>query len=102
MRFGLEENIISNINGVFAKIPEVSEAIIYGSRAKGDNRKGSDIYIVLKGEKITLTELNKLSLDLDDLLLPCTFDLSIYHRINNADLLDHITRVGQVFYSQEI
>lgn len=77
MRFGLEDNIINQINGIFAAVPEISEAIIYGSRAKGNNKKGSDIDIDMKGEKLTLNELNELSLALDDLLLPYTFNLSI-------------------------
>ncbi len=101
MEYGLKDTIIDLIIRVFADIPEIEQAIIYGSRAKGNNRKGSDIDIVLKGEKLTLQELNRLSLALDDLLLPYTFDLTIYHRINNPELLDHISRVGRVLYLAE-
>ena len=100
MKFGLKEDIVEKITGVFASIFEIDEVIIYGSRAKGDNKKGSDIDIVLKGEKLTLNELNKISLALDDLLLPYTFDLSIYHRIKNSELLDHINRIGKILYSR--
>jgi predicted nucleotidyltransferase len=100
MKFGLKEDIIEKITEVFASVSEVDEVIIYGSRAKGENKRGSDIDIVLKGEKLTLNELNKISLVLDDLLLPYTFDLSIYHRINNSELLDHINRVGKTIYSR--
>jgi len=100
MKFGLEENIIEKITKVFASVSEVDEVIIYGSRAKGDNKRGSDIDIVLKGEKLTLNELNKISIALDDLLLPYTFDLSIYHRIYNSELIDHIHRVGKILYSR--
>lgn len=100
MKFGLKEDIIEKITEVFASVSEVDEVIIYGSRAKGENKSSSDIDIVLKGEKLTLSELNKISLILDDLLLPYTFDLSIYHRINNSELLNHINRVGKTLYSR--
>lgn len=76
----------------------VDEAILYGSRAKGDYKPGSDIDLALKGEKLDLKELNRIALALDDLFLPYTFDLSIYHRIDNPDLLEHIARVGRIFY----
>ena len=100
MQFGLNENIINQIVKAISSVPEVEEAIIYGSRAKGNYKPGSDIDITLKGEKLTLRDLNKVSLALDDLLLPYTFDLSIYHHINNPDLTDHIKRVGKIFYSK--
>jgi predicted nucleotidyltransferase len=100
MEFGLKEDIIGKIAEVFASVQEIDQAIIYGSRTKGNNKQGSDIDIVLKGEKLTLIELNRLSIALNDLLLPYTFDLSIYHHINNQELIDHINRVGKIFYSR--
>ena len=72
---------------------------MYGSRAKGNYRPGSDIDLTLKGRGINLEQLNAISNDLDDLLLPYTFDLSIFHHITNRELLGHIERVGKVFYS---
>ncbi len=100
MEFGLEKRILQKITGLLASVPEVDQAIIYGSRAKGNNREGSDIDITLKGEKLSLKAMNQLSLALDDLDLPYLFDLSIYHHIQNRDLLDHIRRVGKVIYSR--
>ena len=100
MKFGLKENIIENINKIFSAFPEVEEVILYGSRAKGNYKNGSDIDLVLKGEKINHSLVNKIDLKLDDLLLPYTFDLAVYSRINNADLLDHIHRVGKTIYKK--
>ena len=74
---------------------------MYGSRAKGNYKPGSDIDLTLKGKELNLKLLNKISLELDDLLLPYTFDLSIYHHIKQPDLIDHIVRVGKVFYKGE-
>lgn len=94
---GLSNETIDVIKNVFKKYPEIEEVILYGSRAKGDFRKGSDIDLILKGSSLTLSTLYNIENALDDLLLPYKIDLSIFHKINNKDLLDHIKRVGVVF-----
>jgi uncharacterized protein len=100
MQYGLKDETIEKIRGIFANYEEIDEAILYGSRAKGNYRNGSDIDITLKGEKVNLKLLNKISLNIDDLYLPYTFDLSIYRYIKNSDLLNHIERVKKVFYKK--
>ena len=95
MKFGLSSVSIKKINDVINSFPEIDNAVIYGSRAKGNFKPSSDIDITLKGEKLTLKELNKVALMLDDLLLPQKFDISIYRQISNPDLIEHIDRVGQ-------
>jgi predicted nucleotidyltransferase len=99
--FGLKESVVIQIKEVFSHYPQVSEVVIYGSRAMGNFRNGSDIDLTLKGDDLNLTILGKIDLELDDLLLPYTFDLSIHNHIDNPDLLDHINRIGEVFYSRE-
>ena len=99
MEYGLSEEAVQKIVDIFAKHTYIDEAILYGSRAKGNYRPGSDIDLTLKGRGINLEQLNAISNDLDDLLLPYTFDLSIFHHITNRELLGHIERVGKVFYS---
>ncbi len=101
MPYGLTTEIVDKINEVFFRFSEVEEAILYGSRAKGNYKPGSDIDLTLKGEKLKLKILNKICLVLDDLLLPYSFDISIFHQISNPDLIDHIERVGLVFYKKE-
>lgn len=102
MRFGLKTEVIQDISKIFRNHPEVEKVILYGSRAKGNFKPASDIDLCLQGSTLDLTVLNKISWELDDLLLPYTFDLSIYHQLNSSDLLDHIQRVGVLFYSKEI
>ena len=101
MQYGLKEETVKKINAIFAEYNEVEKAVLYGSRAKGNHKPGSDIDLTLKGKQLNLKLLNKISLDLDDLLLPYTFDLSIYQHITAPDLLDHIKRIGKVFYKRE-
>ena len=101
MRFGLTENTIRRVKNIFVKYGQVEEVILYGSRAKGNYRNGSDIDLVAKGKDLNLSILHKISHEIDDLLLPYTFDLSIYQHIDNVDLLEHIRRVGKIFYKRE-
>lgn len=101
MKYGLKTRDYDDIVGVFSSYPEVKRVLIYGSRAKGNYKNGSDIDLTIKGDdEITLGTLNKISWQLDDLLLPYSFDLSLYHQITNKELLDHIQRVGVIFYEK--
>lgn len=100
-RFGLKETTIEQINSVFARRPEVEGAILYGSRAKGDFKNGSDIDLALTGGKaLTLNVLYRIIDDIEDLLLPYSFDLSILQLISDPDVLEHIRRVGVTFYEK--
>jgi len=100
MKFGLSEENIASIQKVFAKYPEVEQVVLYGSRAMGTFRPSSDIDFTMKGEKLNLNAQHRIDWELDDLLLPYTIDLSIHHQISNNELLDHIERVGVVFYTK--
>ncbi len=102
MEYGLEPDVIEKIRGVFKTFPGVETAILYGSRAKGNFRNGSDIDLTLTGADINLFLLGKISIALDDLLLPYIFDLSVFNQIENPDLLEHIKRVGIIFYSATV
>ncbi|OAV73574.1 putative nucleotidyltransferase [Bacteroidales bacterium Barb6] len=97
MPYGLKDTDIQRIKQVFAPYSEVERVVLYGSRAKGNFKPASDIDLTLYGEKLTLTLQYKIENDLDDLLLPYKMDVSIFHRISNPDLTDHINRIGQVF-----
>lgn len=97
-RFGLTEQTMGRIAEVLARHLSVQQAVLYGSRAKGTHRRGSDIDLTLTGPKLEVSELLQLVGELDDLLLPYTIDLSLHHMLTQPDLLDHIRRVGVVIY----
>ncbi len=98
MNFGLKEETILKINSLFERFPQIEKAVIYGSRVKGNFKKGSDIDLILIGENLDLTSINRIETEIDDLLLPYSFDISIYHQLENPDLIQHINRVGKTFY----
>lgn len=93
--FGFPTSAIRELRDMFAQNAHAGRAVVYGSRAKGNYRKGSDIDISLEGYELTFTDLMRLEIALDDLMLPWKIDLSLISHINNPELLAHITRVGK-------
>ena len=99
--FGLPDKTINLINEIFSKYPEIEKVIIYGSRARGDYQNGSDIDLTIIGD-ISVNDKIHISGLIDDLPIPYMCDLSIYENIKNENLVEHIDRVGQVFYEKKI
>lgn len=100
MTYGLKDETIEAVCKVFVSFPELEKVIIYGSRAKGNFKNGSDIELTLIGTEVNLTICNKIELEIDNLLLPYTFDFSIFHHITNKELVSHIERVGKTIYEK--
>jgi predicted nucleotidyltransferase len=98
--FGLPQNTIIEVQAIFTKYPSIEEVIIYGSRAKGDYKKGSDIDLTLKGS-IANAELSNIIDELDESYIPYLFDVSIYNQLQSDSLKEHINSVGKVFYKKE-
>lgn len=101
MPYGLPEKTVETVRGVLLKYPQIREAVLYGSRAMGNFRNGSDIDLTLKGAGATSSVAGSVANDLEDSLVPYTFDISAFSEISNPDLIDHINRVGVVFYEQK-
>ncbi|MEI6085471.1 MAG: nucleotidyltransferase domain-containing protein [Verrucomicrobiota bacterium] len=100
MNHGLSANTVERVVSALAHYPEIEKAVLYGSRAKGNYRTGSDIDLTLFGDRLNHTLLTRLDNELDDLLLPYKFDLSLFTDLTHPELVDHIRRVGVVFYEK--
>jgi len=100
-RFGLKETTINRINTVFSRYPDIEQVVLYGSRAKGNYRRGSDIDLTLIGGALSHAQLTRIETQIDDLLLPYSVDLSLFKYIDNVNLIDHIQRIGIVFYQRD-
>lgn len=83
---------------LFALYPDIEKVVVYGSRALGNCKEGSDIDLTIVGKALHRKQLNRIILALDDLMLPWQIDLSLFHDIDNAELVDHIQRVGCDLY----
>ncbi len=92
--YGLPTGALDQILGLLQSDPSVEAVLLYGSRALGRQRPGSDIDLCLVAPSLGLGELLELQARLDDLLLPWSIDLQLHHQIDHPPLLEHIDRVG--------
>ena len=100
MKYGLSDRTLATLDAIFHKYSGIKQAILYGSRAKGNYRKGSDIDLALQVEDTFIhTDLLRIGNDFDDSDMPYFVDVSVYDSISNPDLKAHIDRVGKVLYS---
>jgi predicted nucleotidyltransferase len=99
-RFGLSEATIQKLCAVLAQYPQVEQAVLYGSRATGNYRNGSDIDLALFGDDLNLQTLCKIMNAIDDLMLPYSVDLIVFERSGDPDLRAHIHQAGVVFYQR--
>ena len=98
--FGLTDSERELICSVLRRHPEVSEAKIFGSRAKGNSQPASDVDLGLWGS-ISQSVLNTIAGELDELPLPYIFDVQAYDAISHQPLREHINRVGKRFYLRD-
>jgi len=98
--FGLDCSTASKIRSVLKNISKIDKAILYGSRAMGRYRTGSDIDLTFKGNNLGLKDLLQFESEIDDLMTPYSFDVSIYNQLDNQQLIEHIDRVGVTFYER--
>ena len=98
--FGIYPKSYDEIQKIIENCLSIDEVILYGSRAKGTAREGSDIDITILGEP-TKADVSKLWHDLDDSYIPYKIDISIYNDLKSDSLKEHIQRVGKTFYKRE-
>ena len=91
---GLKDAQIKRILAVLHRNPKIREILLFGSRAKGNYQKGSDIDIAVSTDGLSMGELLQLKSALDDLMLPYNIDIVVYEDIQNRNLREHIDRVG--------
>lgn len=101
--FGLDLSDIQSIQEILGQFPEVHQALIFGSRAKGNFRPGSDIDIAIKGDEATHSIASKISGILnEDTIMPYHFDVLSYRELNNKELISHIDKAGKELYNSSL
>ncbi|MDR2627719.1 MAG: nucleotidyltransferase domain-containing protein [Dysgonamonadaceae bacterium] len=100
MNCGLTDIELGKLHTVFSQYEDIDEVILYGSRARGNYKPFSDVDITLVGDTLTRSRMNRLSADIDDLLLPYQFDISIFHTLTHPDLIAHIKEMGITVYQK--
>jgi len=101
MKYGLPNRSLNTLDTLFKKYPSITKVILYGSRAMGNYRNGSDIDITLEVDStFSDRDLSRLMGDFDESDLPYFVDCSIYADLQNQNLREHIDRVGKVLFEK--
>mgnify|MGYP001044242920 CR=1 FL=1 len=100
-KYGLSERDISTIQDILMKYPDVKTVYIFGSRAVGKNKYGSDIDLAIMNEGLNNYIVGQIKGDLEESSLPYRVDIVVYPDLDHKNLKDHIDRVGSLFYSSE-
>ncbi len=98
-KFGLLDSDLVFLSNLFQKYTSIDEVIIFGSRAKGNYKNGSDVDLAIKSLTIESQEINEIDDELNENSnLPYKFDIVHYEKIQTPELKDHIDRVGKVIF----
>jgi predicted nucleotidyltransferase len=102
MPFGLPDYTLQTLKKIFEKYDGIEQAVLYGSRAMGNHKTGSDIDISLfTNGTFTFDDLLHITGDFDNSDMPYFVDVSVYQNLKNADLKAHIDRVGKRLYLKD-
>lgn len=99
---GLTEADLDVIVTAVAAYESVEDLVLFGSRAKGSYKRGSDVDLALKGDALTYDDVVQIEFELNENRpLPYKFDVVDYQRLDNPELKSHIDRVGVNLYHRE-
>lgn len=100
--FGIYEKSYSLLINAISEYPQIEKAIIFGSRAMGNYKKGSDIDIAIVGSRINYEITAQLNAELNEQLpIPYFIDVVNFNTINNDELKQHILKEGKACYEKE-
>ena len=97
---GLSQQTVAQITRVLTEFPDVERAVLFGSRAKGTHKRGSDIDLALAGTHLDWQTLGRIRSALDDLPVPYRFSLVILGSKLDPEVAAHISRVGVLLYER--
>jgi predicted nucleotidyltransferase len=100
--FGLLDRDLEEIRSVLALFPAIERAMLFGSRAKGTHRPGSDVDIALCGSAVSFDVVTKVHGMLEEQSkMPYLFDVVDYTHMKDQDLKAHIDRVGVTIFHRD-
>lgn len=95
--FGLPEKTVNELVDYFKSVSQIEKVVIYGSRAKGTYKNGSDIDFAIWSENDISS---KIAFELDELPTPYKFDVVNYNSITYEGLKNSIDKYGKLFYQK--
>jgi predicted nucleotidyltransferase len=101
MKFGLKDQDLDYMTGSIHACGEIDKAVLFGSRAKGNYKTGSDIDLAIYGEQVSFDVVSRLHTKLEEESpMPYFFDVVDFTHLENKELKEHIERVGVIIYER--
>ena len=93
----IEEKLRLELESIFKKYKEIEQVILFGSRARQDNKYNSDL--CLFGEKITHLIQAKVTMDIEEVNTPLSFDILNFNELTKEKLIENIKNEGIIIYN---
>lgn len=98
----IDDKLRNELEVIFSRYIEVEKVLLFGSRARGDNKYNSDIDLCIFGEGVTHLTLAKINMDINQLNTCLSFDILSINELRKEELIENILREGVVIYNKEI
>lgn len=98
---GLTKEEILEMRKLFKRFPEIKSVILFGSRAMGNHKSGSDVDLALKGAIDSNIVFQVHDFLEEETLIPYFFDVVDYSALENPNLKKHIDTEGHQIYLQK-
>lgn len=98
----IDDKLRNELEVVFSRYKEIEKVLLFGSRARGDNKYNSDIDLCIFGEDVTHLILAKINMDINELNTCLSFDILSINELSKKELIDNILREGVVIYDEKI
>lgn len=95
----IDEKLKLELQKIFNKYEEIEKVLLFGSRARKDNSYNSDVDICLFGEQITHLTQAKVSMDIEEINTPLSFDILNFNELVKKELIDNILNEGILIYN---
>lgn len=100
-RYGLTDRDMKTIQSILQSCPEINSVHLFGSRAKGNHRLGSDVDLAIMNEGVSEKSISKLRDQFEESTLPYRIDLVDFNKLKKREFIEHIERVGVPFYTAD-
>lgn len=98
----IDDKLKNELEAIFSRYTEVEKVLLFGSRARGDNKYNSDIDLCIFGEGVTHLTLAKINMDINELNTCLSFDILSINELIKEELIENILKEGVVIYNEKI
>ncbi|KZL94114.1 nucleotidyltransferase family protein [Clostridium magnum] len=97
----IDDKLRNELEVIFSRYIEVEKVLLFGSRARGDNKYNSDVDLCIFGEGVSHLILAKINMDINELNTCLSFDILSINELSKEELIENILREGVVIYNEE-